>query len=405
MSQENVELVRAAVDAVNGATWRRACALCDPDVEWHPRRCAVEAARSITDTTESADCVPTAGRGLATTRRSRSRSCVDAGEDCGRRRLSGRARAGAATCRSSSNAGAGHVPRRQDQRRPSLPRPRRGPRSRGAVGVGDVAGERGDRAARVSKRSNRGDLDAAVELARPGVDVEWRCPSAERRCPGREASRVQQWMRASSWEGLGVGIETTEMMEAWRRRGRRHRAIDGRGRGSGVAVDERADGSLDRSRRQGRRRSTLFRERRRSPRSRGAVGVGDVAGERGDSYALASTRFNAGDVAPSFAAARSRGRVRTLGGRRLPRSRPGTRHGLERADTRTCEPRMAPERVRREGDAWSARGETELSAARIERRAHEGESAAATFRDGRIIGRGSLRRLHAEALEAVGLSE
>ena len=47
-------------------------------------------------------------------------------------------------------------------------RPGRSPRSRGAVGVGDVAGERGDRAARLSRLWNRGDFDAAVADARPG---------------------------------------------------------------------------------------------------------------------------------------------------------------------------------------------------------------------------------------------
>ena len=42
----------------------------------------------------------------------------------------------------------------------------RGPRSRGPVGVGDVAGERGDRASRI-RGVERGDMDASVSCTTP----------------------------------------------------------------------------------------------------------------------------------------------------------------------------------------------------------------------------------------------
>ena len=48
----------------------------------------------------------------------------------------------------------------------------RGPRSRRAVGVGDVAGERGDRAARPLTAFNRGDLDAAFEDFAPDFEFD-----------------------------------------------------------------------------------------------------------------------------------------------------------------------------------------------------------------------------------------
>ena len=80
-----------------------------------------------------------------------------------------------------------HAPRRQDRPHGPVHRALRGPRSRGAAGVGDVAGERGGRCGAYTRSGPRGDFsagevfDADVEFGM----VDW---------PGRDRSRGIQEM-------------------------------------------------------------------------------------------------------------------------------------------------------------------------------------------------------------------
>ena len=80
--------------------------------------------------------------------------------------VSGRGRGSGVEVEPSSTHASWTVARRQDRRDGGASADRgRGPRSRRAVGVGDVAGERGDRASRLRERGTRRDMDAALRPA------------------------------------------------------------------------------------------------------------------------------------------------------------------------------------------------------------------------------------------------
>ena len=66
---------------------------------------------------------------------------------------------------------------RADREAEELPRHRRGPccrrTPRRGTGVGDVAGERGDRQTRAATPYGRRDMDALRPLAHPSVELDW----------------------------------------------------------------------------------------------------------------------------------------------------------------------------------------------------------------------------------------
>ena len=87
-----------------------------------------------------------------------------------------------------------------DRLRRAIPRPRRSPRSRRAVGVGDVAGERGDRAAGLSRRSNE-------------ATSRGRCALADPRSSGIGSARGVAGDRASIGHGRRASVTSTTLEE------------------------------------------------------------------------------------------------------------------------------------------------------------------------------------------------
>ena len=152
---------------------------------------------------------------------------------------------------------------------------RRSPRSRRAVGVGDVGGERGDRRAayrgleprRRSIRAERSRFDPEV---RTGPDRA-ACIAA---LMGAGASsttwaRVRRPDRLTVEEFIDAG---DRVVAALTEVGAAREAASSRRRASRCVYGSRTARSSDR----------VFTTSARSPRSRRAVGVGDVGGERGD---------------------------------------------------------------------------------------------------------------------------
>ena len=141
------------------------------------------------------------------------------------------------------------------------------------LGVGDVAGERGDRASR-SRPCNRGDVRRRVRTLDPDVDAGpvARCVRSELRgvYRGSTSRRVRRGLVRRRWETSA--IEPTELIDAG------DRVV--------VCCDARGHGHVERASRCPRHvlhglhvrdgqvvRVELYQERKRSPRSRGAVGA------------------------------------------------------------------------------------------------------------------------------------
>ena len=156
----------------------------------------------------------------------------------------------------------------------------RGPRSRGAVGVGDVAGERGDRAA--GQAFNRGDLGSSCRASGPRdrSGVRWPLVEAEAIAGLTDSA---SFMRRLAPDVDDFAIGSRIVLDAGEDRvvcavfasGRQAEWGPGR-----TAFWSRLPVP------QGRWSRMRLPRPRRSPRSRGAVGVGDVAGERGGRAAL-----------------------------------------------------------------------------------------------------------------------
>ena len=279
MSQENVEVVRA----LRGAWTRRTSMPC-----------------AALDRTSSATSLAPIRRGPGST--SRRMPGVQRGL-CGlpRRRLGGlplRSRAssstpGTASCSCFANPGAAreaacdelaiagrlHAPRREDRPRTRVPRPRRGPRSRGAVGVGDVAGERGDRAQRRSALRRAATRRVAASLSIPTSSGYTRsgCPERRRYRGHRGESGASRATGFDACDDLRVEPEraaSTRRPVVARRSHRR----DGQRQRRPIECATRD--VFDAPRREDRRGRESTGPGR-GPRSRGAVGVADVAGERG----------------------------------------------------------------------------------------------------------------------------
>ena len=159
-----------------------------------------------------------------------------------------------------------------------VPGSRRSPRSRRAAGVGDVAGERGDRPPRLrglqppglSMRSSHStaDIECASPFRRTGPRARCCVAVAGMRglatsspadsSHGEQSARVDDpATRATSWSATwAVARDASAQIEV---------------APCGVSTIARQD-----------RPHRVLPRPRRSPRSRRAVGVGDVAGERGD---------------------------------------------------------------------------------------------------------------------------
>ena len=95
---------------------------------------------------------------------------------CRHSRAPGRQGQGKRCCRRGPVRHRPHAQGRPGHRAAELHRPRRGPRSRGAVGVGDVAGERGDRPPLRRGHEHARPLDelppALLELIDPAVELD-----------------------------------------------------------------------------------------------------------------------------------------------------------------------------------------------------------------------------------------
>ena len=123
---------------------------------------------------------------------------------------------------------------------------------------------------------NRGDIDGFLDICDP--NIEWQDIAAidTAAVTGREAVRAFFETATAPWEE--IRREPEEIIDL----GGDHVLVlshtTGRGKGSGIVVDARAESVHD----QGRQTCALGRlsGSSRSPRSRRAVGVGDVGGER-----------------------------------------------------------------------------------------------------------------------------
>ena len=182
MSQENVEIVRRALRGVRAPRTVDASAL---EQSWTPSRVRRRPDEGPDQRAIEVDESPRTGCGrrerrLGRVPTSRPIELIDAAAtevvvpSRQRRRPRGAAsgvRGRPSRCCTSSAT----LRRRQGSSAlQGLPRPRRGPRSRRACGVGDVAGERGDRARELSRRSTGGDFERCARAARPGDRVTTR---------------------------------------------------------------------------------------------------------------------------------------------------------------------------------------------------------------------------------------
>ena len=170
MPQENVEVIRSLTERFNAGDWEGVLELIHPDLELFPPEDEPEAKAvyrgregyreytsywidtfdqwqtEVDEYIDASECVVVVGRVHA-----RGRASGAQVEDLRRMGLA------------SS--------RRHGHRTPRVSDKRTGPRSRRAVGVGDVAGERGDRAALFAAYDS-GGLDALAECWHP--DIDWR---------------------------------------------------------------------------------------------------------------------------------------------------------------------------------------------------------------------------------------
>ena len=286
--------------------------------------------------------------------------------------------------------------------------PSRSPRSRRAFGVGDVAGERGDRA-----RGRRGHQPAATSTlaSRPcDPDVELatdpaRWPDvyrghagvatsiADRRRGVRATSRLDRDER-SSMEATGLSSACSDHARPRERQSRWSSRQLAR-----CAPSATARSSRDRG----------FADRAEGPRSRRAVGVGDVAGERGDRAAASTTRTSA----------RRPWTCSSLSTRRSSHVNPAgaVEPGLDAAMPRSHE---RSTRSSRSWRAWQIEPEQFDRRGRSGRRwycghRHADERAASrssaasrhvwTLRDGKVVAVMRLSHEPADALEAAGLRE
>ena len=176
--------------------------------------------------------------------------------------------------------------------------------------AGDVAGERGASAASATTRSYDGVRSLAWSLGSPTSSSTALASSAAAigglgRCSraGQRFSRLPRDLAHRGRRSMTIGD---------RSRGGRRRSIAVAGRGS--AWQSSSDSwPVARHVEEGKCRAGSLSEPQRSPRSRGPLGVGDVAGERGAGSPRSSKR---GDV---LDAAR---RVRRLGPPRPSAARP-----------------------------------------------------------------------------------
>ena len=158
------------------------------------------------------------------------------------------------------------------------------PRDRARYCAGDVAGERGDRAAR-SKGVARGDHGLDLEGARSRDRVAVR-PEADldRRPIADAASRAGSGAFSRAFEDVSVEIAECQIPRgtcrpcATRSRAQERQRCRARSADRYVYVTRLRDGKSWR---------VGSTSTKRSPRSRRAPGVGDVAGERGDRAAAA----------------------------------------------------------------------------------------------------------------------
>ena len=181
MSQENIEVVQRSFEALSRRDCRSVVALADPDVEFFRgshrpmtgRPPGTMGRANMASFAEAFESVPTDPSDASTWE-------IDE-VVCNRFRAPGRHSGveedGAVLCKRSDSATARCCG-------PGLSVRGRSPRSRGAVGVGDVAGERGARA-RNFKALNARDLDALREQYDSNVIVraaeDWPEPGALRR--------------------------------------------------------------------------------------------------------------------------------------------------------------------------------------------------------------------------------
>ena len=297
MSQENVEIVRgASIDAFNRRDGDALSTRCSPTM---PKcvPCEQALAGTIYRGLDGGHAVSGADRrGSWRELQRRGRGVRDVGE-CSvlaSGRIEGRGRGKRRRSIDARGTWLSRLRRRQGRRTVAqLSRPRRSPQSRGAGGVGDVAGERGDRARRSTQRRDERRLRAA------------RCPDYRR---GRRDRVAPTGIRAGIFNGRrrqsATGSETGSppSSETLGSRSRRSRdagdGVGAAGRDSiapsaeQVAWRSTARGGLASARlRDGKIvRLTRLRRSRRGPQSRGAGGVGDVAGERGACCAGESKR-------------------------------------------------------------------------------------------------------------------
>ena len=163
-----------------------------------------------------------------------------------------------------------HVPRGQGASLRVVRRSSRGPRSRGAVGVGDVAGERGGRSGEAVSSSSR---------PRAAIDLSPRTSSSRPRSPDRGVHARHagdaRW-RQAIWR-RGVGDRDPPLSGSTMRRTVVRSTNSGsRARTSGV---ERADGGAGSGRREAAKLSGWISYRAPLPSPRhaaGASGVGEM---------------------------------------------------------------------------------------------------------------------------------
>ena len=172
MSQENVEIVRACVPRRSArATSTASCRAVDPDVVVDWSDVAADSRHASTEATRTIRGVLASGfGGVRRLPRSSWRTSSRSSERRRGRRARRPASADGERRRSSAleSPRSGHDSRRAEiVRVDALPDQQRSPRSRGAVGVGDVAGERGDRAAACRGVQRRGTWTRARQYCRP----------------------------------------------------------------------------------------------------------------------------------------------------------------------------------------------------------------------------------------------
>ena len=177
MSQENVEIPRRLIDAFNRGRCPAGSNCSIPTLEWYPDRWPhLDSARVYRGRDGVRQCVRAIWPGLEGFQPVDERVPSTLGDRVVVRGRWHRSRSRQRASRSRQLV-AWALRDRGRQERPNggSSRIERGPRSRGPVGVGDVAGERGGRASRLSRRGTRGTwmpfvscFDPDVILRRPG---------------------------------------------------------------------------------------------------------------------------------------------------------------------------------------------------------------------------------------------